>query len=168
MSTELAKAIALAGANGAGGQVIPNIGTPVAVADATTKAYVDAAVAAAAEKGSETIRFVANGTPLAGTDVDGAWIAPWDGDFEVVSLTQRADGVAGTTAVDVNLNGVSIFGANPKPSILFGGGANAVSTKTVFGTASFVAGDRVQMDIDTAQTGTARDVSVIVAVLRTS
>jgi len=96
---------------------------------------------------------------------DGAWIAPGNGAVKFVSLKRTRDPVSssGNVSVDLLKNGVSIFGINPIPIIAFG--ADGPDTRSVFTTASFVAGDRLEPKLMTVEDdGDPTDIAVTVSV----
>lgn len=73
---------------------------------------------------------------------------PRAGTFVGVYLWATDNAPTGTATFDVLLNGTSIFGANPKPTITSG---NYVGTEvTAFGTATFAAGDKIEVQVISA------------------
>ena len=87
------------------------------------------------------------------------WVAPFSGRIAGVSPRAEMAGVgAGSTTIDVNINGTSIFAAANRPTIAQAS-TGEFSAGNFDGTQStFVAGDRISYDVDAipATTGHAR------------
>jgi hypothetical protein len=106
-----------------------------------------------------------NGKPLVATNVDGAWIAPFSGKILRVTLYRRTAGTGGSTTVDVNKNGTTIYTtpAN-RPTVTAAGGNDQLSTTTPDVT-TFAQNDRIQIDIDAIETGNPQDLTLVLTVL---
>lgn len=80
-----------------------------------------------------------------------------------VSLIRRVAGDSGTTRVDVLKNGVSIFANDAvKPQVTSASGDESISTKNTFTSSSFSINDILDIELETAETGGAQDLRVIV------
>lgn len=114
----------------------------------------------------ETIRFKVSGTlpPAPHPKLDVAWIARRACTITGATLYRRNAGNGGSTVIDVNLNGTSIFGANPKPTVTAAGGDNQINVKTVFDTSSVAQNDMIECDLDSKETGAPKDLAVIIEV----
>jgi phage-related tail fiber protein len=112
---------------------------------------------------SETFRFTGTGVIVATVGLDGAWIAPKACTITRVTLWRRTAGSGGSTTVDVNKNGTTIFTTQAnRPSVLNTDGANAIAVRTNMDVTGVAQNDRIEVDVDTAETGSARDLSVII------
>ena len=98
-------------------------------------------------------------TPLTGTRIDGARSIARNSRIARVYLILENTGSSGTTTIDVNVDGVSVF-TNPanRPSIVAGGAALVYSLPT---TRNISANSQITMDIDSLATDAA-GLSVIV------
>lgn len=113
----------------------------------------------------ETWRFVINGKPNVQTNIDGAWIAPRAGTVTRVTLFRRTAGSSGSTIVDVNKNGTTIYTTQSnRPTVTQAGGDNQIDATTDFDVSAFAQNDRFQVDIDTVESGNPQDISVIIEV----
>jgi hypothetical protein len=112
-----------------------------------------------------TTNWKVNGKPAVATNVDGAWIAPRDGTITRVTLFRRTAGGGGSTVVDVNKNGTTIYTTQAnRPTVTAAGGNDQIDATTDFDVTSFAQDDQFDLDIDTVETGNPQDVSVIMEV----
>lgn len=126
--------------------------------------YVDLSTGAGVA-GVDSFRFVGSGSVASIVGLDGAWVADRAGTIKTITLHQGTAGGAGSTIIDVNINGVTIFTnqAN-RPTVTAAQGNDAIDQVNNMDITAFVAGDQIKVDVDTAQTGPAKDVSVTIAV----
>jgi hypothetical protein len=109
-----------------------------------------------------TERFFISGTVTSGSGVGGAWIAPGYGEIEMVYMHLKTTGAtSGSTGIDVNKNGTSIYSSNPKPVMAYNDSDNKDSSAP--DTNSFQAGDVFTIDIDSVASGSPTDLTVILA-----
>jgi len=111
---------------------------------------------------SDPVFHVAGALSVA-TDQNGVWIAPRGATIQYVYIYCRDPGSAGSTIVDVNLNGTSIFAATQanRPTLAYDD-ADQVAKSGAPDTTALVENDVLSIDID--QVGTdAEDLTVIVA-----
>lgn len=114
----------------------------------------------------DTVRFVGNGPISAVMVVDGAWIAPFACTIVKVALFRRTAGLAGSTTVDVNKNGITIFTTQAnRPAVTAAGGDNQISVRTNMDVTAVAQNDRIEVDVDTEETGDPADLSVILTVV---
>jgi hypothetical protein len=112
----------------------------------------------------DTFKFAVIGRPRVENDPDGAWIAPKDGYLAGVTLYRGTAGSSGSTTIDVNKNGTTLFtNQNIRPSVSSTDGNNAHMEEAPDVT-TFVKGDRFQMDIDAIEAGTPLNIVVIVEI----
>ena len=113
----------------------------------------------------ESMRFVGQGVIAVTPGLDGAWIAPRACTITRVTLYRRTAGSGGSTTVDVNLQGVTIFTTQAnRPSVLNTDGANALAVRTNMDVTAVAQNERIEVDVDTAETGAARDLTVVIEV----
>ena len=99
---------------------------------------------------------------------DGCWINNTGVQQTItgVSIEQRKTGDTvlnvGSTVVDVRVNGVSIFGVNPLPTLTTPGVDGQSDTKLVFATPIVPVGAKVETILVSNQTGGRRDLTAIV------
>lgn len=112
-----------------------------------------------------TAMFRLNGAITAQTKLDGAWIAPRSGTITRVTLYRRTAGSSGSTIVDVNINGTSIYTTQGnRPTVTQAAGNDAVDATTDMDVTTISADDRIEVDVDQAEAGTPQDLTVIVEV----
>jgi hypothetical protein len=112
-----------------------------------------------------TTNWKVNGKPAVATNVDGAWIAPRSGTITRITLFRRTAGGGGSTVVDVNKNGTTLYTTQAnRPTVTAAGGANQIDATTDFDVTTFVQDDRFDLDIDTVESGNPQDISVIMEV----
>ncbi len=118
-----------------------------------------------ASTGTNTYRFALNGKPSVSTDVDGAWIAPRAGTITRITLHRRTAGGGGSTIIDVNLNGTTVFTTQAnRPTVTAAAGNNAIDAAADMDVTAFSQNDRFQFDIDAVETGNPLDVTVTIEV----
>jgi hypothetical protein len=82
-----------------------------------------------------------------------------------VTLFRRTAGGGGSTVVDLNINGTTIYTTQSnRPTVTAAGGNNAIDATTDMDVTSFSQNDRFDMDIDTVETGNPQDLSLIMEV----
>lgn len=113
----------------------------------------------------DSTRFVVNGKPQVVTKIDGAWIAPQAGTITRVTLYRRTAGSSGSTTVDVNKNGTTIFTTQGnRPSVTAASGNDQISARTNMDVTTIAQNDRIEVDIDAVEAGNPQDLSVIFVV----
>lgn len=107
--------------------------------------------------------FHIGGVLATASEVDGAWIAPRPSTIQYVYIYCRDPGSAGSTIVDVNLNGTSIFDTTQanRPTLAYDD-ADQVAKSGAPDITALVENDVLSIDIDQVGTG-AEDLTVIVA-----
>lgn len=114
---------------------------------------------------TDTIRFVSSGALSAGSGIDGAWIAPRAGSIERVTLWRRTAGSSGSTVVDVNKNGTTLYTTQSnRPTVTQAAGDNAIDATTDFDVTTFAQDDRIEVDVDAVEAGSPLDLAVIITV----
>lgn len=112
----------------------------------------------------DSFSFKLNGKPSVSTKVDGAWIVPRASTITRVTLYRRTAGVSGTTTVDLNKNGTTIYTTQGnRPSVTQAGGDDQLSTTTPDVTA-LAQDDRVEFDIDVVESGNPQDLTLVIEV----
>jgi hypothetical protein len=126
----------------------------------STKAY----VLAHAGGGAATFqhRWVANGPYIVGTDVDGAYIS--DAAFSItgVWLYRGTAGNASSTIVDIHKNATTMYTTQGnRPTIAYNDADKKVDC-TLPDVVTIAAGDIITLDIDQKETGTPKDLIVVI------
>lgn len=112
----------------------------------------------------DTFRFSVSGAVSTGTAVDGAWFAPFPGKINKIVLYRASTaGTSGSTIIDINIDGVSIFADQAdRPEVAFD---EATGKAIVVLNKQFAADVKFTMDVDQIDTGGApSDLDVIVGV----
>ncbi len=113
----------------------------------------------------DTVRFVLTGKPAVLTGMDGAWIAPRAGTITRITLWRRTAGASGSTTVDVNKNGTTLYTTQGnRPTVTQAAGNNAIDATTDMDVTSLAQNDRIEVDIDAVETGNPQDIAVIIEV----
>jgi hypothetical protein len=107
-----------------------------------------------------TDRFFLSGTITSGSPKGGAWVAPGYGEVENVYMHMADSGTSGSTDVDVNKNGSSVFSGTKL--LLAYDDADKVTSK-VPDTGTFSPGDIFTIDVDSVAGGTPSDLTIIIA-----
>ena len=116
----------------------------------------------AAGSGAYTWTFVANGPYQTDTTVDGGRISNADFNITSVWLYRDTAGTAGSTTVDININGVTAYTTQGnRPSIEWDDADKKVDC-TLPDVVSCSSGDIVTIDIDAKETGTPTDLNLII------
>jgi len=106
---------------------------------------------------TETLLFKQNGLIGVITRMDGSVVMNRAGTIiSVRGYRLTAGGTGGSTLVDVNVNGTTIFTTQAnRLTFLQSGGSNlAAQSGTIDGTATFAAGGIISVDVDAIETGT--------------
>lgn len=99
------------------------------------------------------LEFSAMGYYLIGTDIDGIQVIPWAGAIVGVHLSRAFAGSSGSTIVDVNKNGTTVYTTQAnRPTIAYND-ADKVVAATLPDVTSVAVGDRVTLDIDQTEAG---------------
>jgi hypothetical protein len=107
-------------------------------------------------------RWTANGPYIVGTDVDGAYIS--DSAFTVsgVWLYRGTAGSASSTIVDIHKNGTTLYTTQGnRPTIAYDDTDKKVDC-TLPDVVAIAAGDIITMDIDQKETGSPKDLMIII------
>lgn len=102
----------------------------------------------------------ANGPYRVGTNVDGGYHVPTAMVISAIKLHRDTPGSSGSTQLDINRNGTSMYQTNPlsKPSLPFSLTAqNVVLPSEV----SVAAGDIITIDIDVIEAGTPQNLTIV-------
>ena len=117
---------------------------------------------------SDTIIFRLNGKPTPSNDVDGAWIAPRACTITRVTLFRRTAGGSGSTTIDIDIEGVTIFTTQAnRPTVTQAAGDDQIDAVTNMDVTAIAQDERLEMNIDVVESGNPQDVSVIVEVVYT-
>ncbi len=110
----------------------------------------------------DTSQWKLNGRITVITSVDGAWVPQRAGTITAVTLWRGTAGGAGSTTIDVNKNGTTIYTTQAnRPSVTAASGDDATSTGAAApDVTSFVAGDIFKMDVDAVETSNPLDLTV--------
>jgi hypothetical protein len=113
----------------------------------------------------DTFSFKVTGKLAVQTDVDGAWIAPRACTITRVTLFRRTAGTSGSTTVDVNKNGTTIYTTQAnRPTVAQTSGNDATDATTDMDVTSVAQDDRIECDIDAIEAGNVQDITVVVEV----
>jgi hypothetical protein len=105
----------------------------------------------------------ANGPFQTGTEVDGQLRIPTAMTISSVRLYRKTAGSSGSTIVDLNKNGTTMFTTQAnRPTITAASGNNQASSGTLPDVTSVAAGDVLSMDIDQIEGGTPADCVLII------
>jgi hypothetical protein len=106
--------------------------------------------------------FHADGALIVTADINGVWICPRDSTILAVYAHCRTPGSAGSTVVDVHLNGVTIFTTQASRPELDWDDADQVAKSATPDITALVEYDVLTVDVDQIATG-AKDLTVMVA-----
>jgi len=106
-----------------------------------------------AVSGAFTAEWKADGILSAVTEVDGSFIAPEDGTIQSVSVHAQIPGSAGSTILDVNINGTTAYTTQGNRPTLAYDDADGILIATAPDVTSVSAGDIITVDIDQVATG---------------
>jgi hypothetical protein len=110
-----------------------------------------------------TFKFHAQGKVVVSTKIDGTWLAGRALTITRVTLHRETAGSSGTTIVDVNKNGVTLFTTQAnRPQIAFGAGNDQINAHTDMEVTALAQDDKVTVDVDQAEGGNPADVTVTV------
>lgn len=103
----------------------------------------------------------ANGPYQVGTAVDGGVVMPTDMVVSGIKLHRTTGGTSGSTSIDVNKNGNTMYVTNPgsKPAIPFN---STINHATLPSDTALSAGDYLTIDIDGIEAGTPLDLTVTI------
>jgi hypothetical protein len=105
----------------------------------------------------------ANGPYRIGTEVDGQLRIPTGFTITSVRLYRKTAGTGGSTIVDLNINGSTMFTTQGnRPTITAASGNNQASSGTLPDNITVNSGDVLSMDIDAVETGTPIDCVLII------
>ena len=105
----------------------------------------------------EIIEWIANGPYRADTIVDGAWVVSTDCEVLHLRLWRGVAGTGGSTILDLNRNGSSMYTTQAnRPTVTYDD-ADGVVNCTLPDTVGFAAGDIVTVDTDQRENGRPRD-----------
>jgi len=113
----------------------------------------------------DTFTFKLTGKPAVQAEIDVAWIAPRACTVTRITLYRRTAGGSGSTVVDVNKNGTTLYTTQAnRPTVTSGAGNDAIDATTDMDVTAVAQNDRIEVDIDAVETGNPMDVAVIVEV----
>lgn len=113
----------------------------------------------------DTYRWVINGKPSVQADIDNAWIVPRDGTITRITLYRKTAGSSGSTIVDVNLNGTTVYTTQGnRPTVTQAGGDDQIDATTDMDVTAVSQDDRLQVDVDVVEAGNPQDISVMVEI----
>jgi len=97
--------------------------------------------------------------------VDVAWIAPRACTITRITLYRRTAGSSGSTIIDVNKNGTTVFTTQGnRPTVTQASGNDQIDAATDMDVTSVAQDDRIEMDIDAVEAGNPQDLAVIIEV----
>lgn len=145
------------------GEVILTGSTNMTI-ERTGSEFIFTAVAEAGGGGSPTFQhtWIANGPYQVDTDVDGAYISDTGFDITGIWLWRNVSGTAGSTIIDLNINGTTTYATQDnRPTILFDGATHKIDC-TLPDTTTISQGDIITIDIDEKEDGTPTDLSLTI------
>lgn len=141
------------------------IGAGITAVDNPGSDRVDITIVSTPQAIADTFRWTGIGVITVIANLDGAWIAPRAGTISRITLHRHTAGSSGTTTIDVNKNQITVFTTQAnRPAVTAASGNNQISVHTDMDIASFAQNDQFQIDVDTAEIGAAKDISVIMEV----
>jgi hypothetical protein len=106
------------------------------------------------------VRWQANGPFIVDTDVDGAWVAAKSMTIDAVYLYRTTPGTSGSTILDLNRNGVTMYATQGnRPTIPFG---SLIVHAALPDFRAVAVGDVLTVDTDQIEAGSPADWSLIV------
>jgi hypothetical protein len=109
-----------------------------------------------------TVEWRANGSYIVDTVVDGGVIAPTDFTISAVWLYRLTPGSAGSTTIDLNKNGTTMYTTQAnRPSIAFDDADSKIQA-TLPDITSVVAGDILSIDIDVVESGSPGNLVLVI------
>ena len=113
----------------------------------------------------DTDRWAINGKPAVQTNIDGAWIAPRAGTITRITLYRRTAGSSGSTIVDVNINGTTVYTTQGnRPTVTQAGGADQIDATTDMDVTAVAQDDRLECDVDAVEAGNPQDIDIILEI----
>lgn len=113
----------------------------------------------------DSYRWVVNGKPAVSNGIDNAWIAPRAGTITRVTLFRRTAGSSGSTIVDVDLNGTTIYTTQGnRPTVTQAAGNNAIDATTDMDVTAVAQNDRLEVNVDQVEAGNPQDIAVILEI----
>ena len=110
-----------------------------------------------------TFKFTGQGKVVVGTKIDGTWVAGRAFTITRITLHRETAGGGGTTIVDVNKGGVSLFTTQAnRPQIAFGAGNDQIAARTNMDIVAVAQDDKITIDVDQAETGNPADITVTI------
>ena len=107
------------------------------------------------------VRFVANGPYRPTIAFDGAFVIDTAMTITSIYLSRRIPGTAGASMLDVNVNGISLYATQEnRPTIQYSDGIVAC---TLPDTVNIAAGEVLTVDIDSRESGTPADLTLIIS-----
>jgi hypothetical protein len=114
---------------------------------------------------SDTYRWVVNGKPAVANGVDNAWIAPRAGTITRITLFRRTAGSSGSTIVDVDKNGTTVYTTQAnRPTVTAAGGNNQIDATTDMDVTAVAQNDRLEVNVDAVEAGNPQDISIILEI----
>lgn len=101
--------------------------------------------------------WVANGPYRVDTEVDGGWRVPRDMSITSIGLWRGVAGTSGTTVLDVNRNGSSLYATQAnRPKVYAAAGDNATQACPLPDVVTLAEGDWITVDTDEQEAGVPR------------
>ncbi len=112
-----------------------------------------------------TQSFVLNGSLASSTLLDGGRTIGETGTIKSVVMFRGQAGGSGSTICDINKNGTTMYTTQGnRPTILSADGDNKAIIATLPDVTSITAGDFLSVDVDSSESGPAKDLTVVVII----
>jgi hypothetical protein len=142
------------------------VADPTGDDDVATKRYGDANWGSGAGSDVQALVFVAAGPYRVDTQVDGRHYNRTGRTLTIddVTLFRETAGTGGSTTIDINVDGTSIYSVTPanRPSITAASGDNQISQGGAPDTTTIANNSYVTLDIDAIETGARENLRVVV------
>jgi len=102
----------------------------------------------------ELMHWTGNGPYRVDTNVDGAWVATTGMNISGLKLWRRVSGTAGSTVLDLKINGSSMYTLTPRPVVVPG---QTIGVALVPDVTAIAAGDAITVDVLSVESGRPRD-----------
>jgi hypothetical protein len=102
----------------------------------------------------ELNHWTGNGPYRVDSNVDGAWVATTAMNISGLNFWRRVSGTAGSTVLDLKLNGSSMYTATPRPTVIPG---QQIGTAPVPDVTHIAVGDAITVDVLSVESGRPSD-----------